>query len=145
MPRRYYVRGTQGHNTLMLDDTEQSETHGVFGNGLLARTRLVRQAVDSKLEEIEGEHYGFRGVTHRRQGLWRGTEQPYLVVADHVIGDDRHGLEPLWHFSPELSLTVDEGPTRVQGAAERVLVCSFGSSPSERIVTCGPPGGPPPG
>ncbi|HEN47015.1 MAG TPA: alginate lyase family protein [Mizugakiibacter sp.] len=134
---RRYFRGTRGHNTLVLDDTEQSETHGVFGYGRLARTHLVRQVVGGELEEIEGEHYGFRGITHRRQVFWRGTEQPYLVVADHLIGDGRHEVELLWHFSPELSVTVDEGPARVEGAAERVLVWSFGSTVSERVVACG--------
>jgi len=129
----------------VLDDTEQSETHGVFGYGRLARTRLVRQVVGGELEEIEGEHYGFRGITHRRQVFWRGTEHPYLVVADLLIGDGRHGLELLWHFSPDLSVIVDEGPARVEGAAGRVLVWSFGATASERVVECGVEGDQPQG
>lgn len=104
---RNISRSTRGHNTLMLDEVEQSEIWGVF--------RVARRAhpLDARIEVrkdgavvFAGSHDGYcrlrRGITHRREIAY---QQGRWIVQDLLEGSGGCYVESFLHLAPGLLVT----------------------------------------
>jgi hypothetical protein len=83
------LRGTPVHNTLSLDDQDQSRIIGPFAWAQHARCRLL----DVSEDEIEAEHDGYRrrfGLSHRRRVK---AHDGFILIEDRLMGvTKRKGL-----------------------------------------------------
>lgn len=104
-PWRDYYRSTRAHNTLMVDEIEQSETWAAFRVARHARVRDVRWEVRPDLAWFEGTHEGFArevpGLRHRR--LVVHVPGVFWLIADRVWGaDGQHQVESFVHLHPDV-------------------------------------------
>jgi uncharacterized heparinase superfamily protein len=97
-PRRLEERGTAAHNTLRLDEAEQSEIWSSFR--VARRARVIGRRTDGQ-RWAEAGHDGYRrlggNVVH-----WRRLEvgEDRVTVNDRLEGTGVHRAEVFWHLSP---------------------------------------------
>ncbi len=105
--RRTYARSTRAHNTLCIDQQDQSETWGVFRVARRAYPIYGRITGDGEVRAtFEGAHDGYARLsgrlTHSRvieyvsPGEW--------TVRDTVNGEGIHTIESLLHVHPDYRL-----------------------------------------
>lgn len=115
-PERAYQRGTASHNTVRVDECDQSEMWAVFRVARRARPFDVRTDHQAF---AEGAHNGYhrlrRIVTHRRRLDLLGDA---LVVTDALEGAGRHTAELFFHMAPCASPGIEFDP-KVENAIER--------------------------
>lgn len=108
---RSYFRSTLGHNTLQLDDSDQSTSGGPFLWTRHARSRvLVAHAPEHGVSRWCAEHDGYSRrrspVIHRRSvELDEATQE--LRISDEVRSARKHRCRLAFHLGP--SITVDLG------------------------------------
>jgi uncharacterized heparinase superfamily protein len=122
---RRYARGTLAHNTLLVDDTDQSEMWDVFRVGRRARPLDVQAGRQGALPWASAAHDGYRGLpgspVHRRriEGLAGGG----FRIQDEVSGGGPHRIRSSLRVHPSLQAHLGDG-TRVtlEGEGVRVVV-----------------------
>ncbi|MCU0918351.1 MAG: heparinase II/III family protein, partial [Planctomycetes bacterium] len=112
---RRYFRGTRAHNTLVVDDCDQSEMLGLFLWGRKARARCLQW----KPSAVVGEHDGYTclqdPVVHRRTLELDGRER-VLVVRDDIQARGKHDLAMYLHLAAHCEV-VPAGANRFRVAA----------------------------
>ena len=90
---RRYFRGTRAHNTVTVDEADQSIQAGTFLWSASYRAELL--AADA--ERLLARHTGYRrsGITHWRGLLLRGDA---LLVWDLLEGGGEHQFDLHWHL-----------------------------------------------
>jgi uncharacterized heparinase superfamily protein len=126
---RRYVRSTAAHNTVRVDDVEQSEVWGSHRVGRRARPAAARLAERGDHALFAGAHDGYRrlGVIHHRHIV--AADRAWLVV-DELRGRGRHRFESFLHLHPDLRLEGQDGTWRAVGEPGDFRVRPFGD------VTC---------
>jgi hypothetical protein len=107
---RNYFRGTHAHNTIVVDDQDQS---------VLMDTRRVYHPAEVKLNEwvtnehfdfVDGSHNGYRRlrqpVKHRRQIFFVKPE--YWIVIDALTGSGIHTFDSFYHMMPHTETHLDK-------------------------------------
>jgi hypothetical protein len=90
---RDYFRSTSAHNTVVVDDCDQSRQAGTFQWQTRAEARALPAAADS----AAGEHTGYP-LVHKRQVHFR--ESGEFVIADELLGTGVHTFDFFFHFPP---------------------------------------------
>jgi hypothetical protein len=134
MPWRRYFRSTAAHNTVVIDDEDQSEYGGSFLWLQHAQTVVEAFRAAGDEQTLTAHHTGYRRltdpVTHRR--TWRYTAGgATLSVTDELVCSVTHSAAIYWHFAPECTVAI-EGRTVVASreGARVVLECPNGLRPS---------------
>ena len=108
-PWRKYFRGTQSHNTVVVDGLDQSV--------LLDSRRVMRTATAScsrwitspAIDYFEGSHDGYERlaepITHRRN-IWF-VRNSYWLILDSLTGSGEHTFESLFHFQDDLNVQLE--------------------------------------
>jgi hypothetical protein len=96
-------RSTQMHNTVAIDGRSQSVPSGPFHWQSTANAQVGRWRSQAQFDFIEAEHDGYLPMIHRRTVL-RGPDELWLV-ADHVLGTERHRIDAHWHLDPSWAPT----------------------------------------
>ncbi|MFL6711721.1 MAG: alginate lyase family protein [Sulfurifustis sp.] len=106
---RDYFRGTSAHNTVRVDDTDQSVPGGNFLWLKHARASCTGWEENGDAIRFVGEHDGYRRladpVTHRR-ALMFDKHRKSLEVVDTLVCGDRHCVERYWHFAEDVDVVV---------------------------------------
>jgi uncharacterized heparinase superfamily protein len=115
---RHYYRSTRAHNTVVVDEEEQSEIWDRFRVARRAYPLDVQWADESPaLAYVAGSHTGYRRlkgrVTHRRWVCW--VDGRFWVVCDRITGDGHHRVESLIHFHPQVRIISDAVTTDAAG------------------------------
>ena len=109
---RASFRGTRAHNTVVVDDRDQSEMLGPFLWGRRARARCTRWEPSADGGTVAGEHDGYTalndGVIHRRTVSLLGTERRVTVV-DEVSSRGRHTAVFFLHLAESCRLMPESG------------------------------------
>lgn len=107
---RNYFRSTAAHNTVVVDDADQSKIGGDFLWLRHANARFLCQSTDTELQSATGTHdgYGRFGVIHERQVEYHLTARR-LVVTDRFKGAGTHDLCWYWHLHPDIYSELDQG------------------------------------
>ncbi len=94
-------RSTAAHNTVMLDDVEQSEVWGAFR---VARRAYVQQLTENA-DSISAVHNGYRkiGATHRREFRFSEDE---ILIADDISSASSHKCRVFLHFHPDVEVVL---------------------------------------
>lgn len=113
-PVRMFERSTKGHNTVMINNCEQSEIWASFRVG--RRARIF--ALEEKQNEISAAHDGYKsiGLVHRRIWMWEGNE---IRILDNVSGSNSNvNSIAFFHFHPDIDVefngsVVSAGPVKM--------------------------------
>lgn len=116
-PWRNYFRGTKAHNTVVVDDYNQSEIIGKFLWKKKAKAHLLFWETDPACDLIIAHHDGYshQGILHTRCLVFK--KPGFLLVSDTIAGTGTHRIEQLWHF-PHDAVVEQSGDTfsvRVNG------------------------------
>lgn len=122
---RRYARGTLAHNTVALDDADQSEMWDVFRVGRRARPLDVQAGRRGALPWASAAHDGYRGLPgsplHRRRidGLPGGG----FRIHDEVSGAGHHRVRSSLRVHPALTVHLaDASRITLEGEGLRILV-----------------------
>jgi hypothetical protein len=100
---RHFFRSTLAHNTVCVDDTDQSCYGGPFLWVRHARTELASFSSTDAAGHVEASHDGYRSLprplVHRRRVEWNGSSQTF-VVTDTLLGNGTHDVAVCWHLDP---------------------------------------------
>jgi hypothetical protein len=103
---RNYFRGTAAHNTLLVDNCDQSLIAGPFLWHRHAHARLESCDIDTDgCQVVRGSHDGYQslGVRHIRE-VRLTPERGDINVCDIIDGNGEHELALHFHFAPEVRL-----------------------------------------
>lgn len=108
---RNAFRQSTAHNTMRVDEMDQSQPDGPFSWTTIPQTRLENWTSGKTFSYFAGSHDGYARladpVTHCRY-IVKINGGPALV-RDLALGQQDHDLELLWHFAPDLEVRkVDE-------------------------------------
>ena len=109
---RDYFRSTVAHNTLEIDDTDQSEIGGPFLWLTSATSRLLSVTVDAAggVQRWSGEHDGYLRLDpparHRRTVSLDPTGGR-LEIVDDMESDGRHRCRLAFHLGPSVQAVVE--------------------------------------
>jgi uncharacterized heparinase superfamily protein len=102
-PLRDEVRATRSHNTLTLDDLDQSEFWSSFRVGRRARVRVERFEKLGQGFVLEGSHDGYSHLAgsprHRRRII---AARESLVIDDEVVGGARQSVRARLLLHPDV-------------------------------------------
>jgi hypothetical protein len=122
---RHFLRGTLAHNTVCVDDTDQSAYGGPFLWLRHAQARLDSFASDDMSGHVDARHDGYQTLrcplVHRRRVEWHATSRRF-VVNDELRSEGPHRVAIAWHFDPRCELEVidDVAHVRAPGVALRL-------------------------
>lgn len=109
---RDYFRGTAAHNTVVINDLNQSTIGGPFLWLERAYATLSASGIKSnEIQYVEGYHDGYRkaGVRHRRKICYRPGDRSVEVV-DNL--ESANNIAPFrtaiyYHFAPDIELSLE--------------------------------------
>jgi hypothetical protein len=130
-PWRRYFRSTAAHNTVVVDDQDQSQYGGSFL--WLEHANAVVETFRASGDEqtLTAHHDGYRRlsdpVRHRR--TWRYTAGiASLAVTDELACSGAHSIAIYWHFAPECAVVVEGNSVVASRDGVRVAIgCRDGS------------------
>ncbi len=104
---RCYFRSTRAHNTVVVDNEDQSQMLGSFMWGRKARCRRLRWSPTERGGVVSAEHDGYKRlsdpVIHRRT-VTLLDDADELTVLDELSAAGRHDVAIHWHFSESCRL-----------------------------------------
>jgi len=119
---RRYFRSTLAHNTVGVDNEDQSQQAGSFMWSSHARARCIEFQAGIGRQRFVGEHYGYQRladpVVHRREIVFDPDEQSIKVI-DLLRCAGEHSARRAWHFAENcLVERVDAGLKVTQGTTQ---------------------------
>ncbi len=111
---RNYFRSTKAHNTVTINDLDQSKQEGTFLWTKKAKTKVLgwEQTNDGGILTAEHDGYTFlnkgilnEGIIHRRRLT---LDRKGLEIVDHLQGVGIHDMEWRLHFSPQCQVNLQE-------------------------------------
>jgi len=131
---RRYFRSTRAHNTVGIDDLDQSEQAGNFMWSHHARARCIEFTAGPGLQRFIGEHDGYQRlvdpVIHRRQIDFDPSRQ-LIEVTDTLRCKSAHRATRAWHFAEDCE--VESYGTGVRVTSGRVRVHLEPLEPLDRV------------
>jgi hypothetical protein len=104
---REYFRGTRAHNTIAVDENNQSEMLGLFLWGRKAQAQCLSWEPSNTGGKVAGEHNGYSTlsdpVIHRRTLELDGSKR-VLTIRDDIIAGEEHNIAIFFHFSEHCAL-----------------------------------------
>ena len=101
---RRYFRGTLAHNTVGVDEQDQSVQAGNFMWTDHARARCIEFETGTERQRFVGEQYGYQRledpVVHRRE-IVCDTRRQLIEVTDMLRCDGEHRIRRCWHFAED--------------------------------------------
>lgn len=123
--RRELERSTDAHNTVVVNNKNQSEVWGGFRVGKRAKSIILTE----KDGFYEGEHNGYLdcGVKHRRQYRFDGA----CVRIKDILDGETVGGKAAFHVHPENDLEIKGNTVRISNKA----LCEFENATTIQIET----------
>lgn len=120
-PWRKYFRGTSGHNTLCVDNHDQSVQAGPFLWTHKAQTTIHAWQPTENGGLLEASHDGYHrvGVTHLRRINLQGDT---IRIYDRVEGNGIHDIALYWHCSPQCSVVLKDYQAKLNNGRARVIM-----------------------
>jgi hypothetical protein len=121
---RRYFRSTLAHNTVGIDDEDQSLQAGNFMWTDHARARCIEFEVEPGHQRFLGEHYGYQRledpVVHRREIVLEPARQQIEVV-DLLRCAGKHRARRAWHFAEDCQVERHGNGLRVIAGRTQVI------------------------
>jgi hypothetical protein len=133
---RRYFRGTRAHNTVLIDDRDQSDQSGNFMWSRHANTRCLEFIDAPPLQRFAAEHDGYRAlhdpVTHRREIEYDATERRFKIV-DTLECLGAHTARWHWHCGTLLHPIVTDRDIILHTGRHRIRLHT--DRPPTRVLT----------
>jgi hypothetical protein len=134
---RRFFRSTAAHNTVSLDDRDQSQLFGVLGYGRLANARIEEVRYLENVDCLVGSHDGYSPAMHRRAYFLCKQPCPALVIIDQIEAPDAHRAVSRFHAAPGVRINIEKNQL-ITGDFSSVFNFSLASSvPFEKQVERG--------
>jgi heparinase II/III-like protein len=133
-PWRRYFRSTAAHNTVVVDNRNQSQYGDSFFWLQHASTALNTFYASGDDQTLSAHHDGYRrladSVRHRR--TWRYTAGiAHLSITDELRCAGAHSVAIHWHFAPECTVELEERTVIARRDSVQVeLRCPKGLEPT---------------
>jgi uncharacterized heparinase superfamily protein len=102
---RRYFRSTRAHNTLLIDDLDQSEQSGNFMWSRHAYARCIDFIDELPVQRFAGEHDGYRAlrdpVLHQREIQYDAAKRKFTII-DRLDCASHHTVRMHWHCAEHL-------------------------------------------
>jgi hypothetical protein len=133
-PLRNHFRSTSAHNTVVVDELDQSEMAGPFLWTKKARSSVEEFVTDVHCDRIVASHDGYSRlsdpVIHRRC-MNIDKELAVITIEDHIEAKKKHLITQCFHFSPDCQIRmvasnewhVNNGDTAIRLALDQRLDC----------------------
>ncbi|WP_019503539.1 alginate lyase family protein [Pleurocapsa sp. PCC 7319] len=120
---RNYFRSTRAHNTIVVDNLDQSNPGGTFLWTSKAQTNVLDwQQTDDEIMLV-AEHDGYtrlqEKIVHRRQLT---LSQERLEIVDNLQGNGSHNIEWRLHFSPLCSVSLKKRNCLVKWDSGSIII-----------------------
>jgi len=105
-------RHTRSHNTVCIDDTNQSELLGAFLWGRQAKAVCDDWKDDAEVTFLRGHHDGYLALPDPvkvQRAFWLDKGRRVLDIEDDLEGAGEHECAAGFHFHPECHVTVAGG------------------------------------
>jgi uncharacterized heparinase superfamily protein len=107
---RDYFRSTTAHNTVTVDEQDQSVFWGSFRVAEMAEARLLHWESNDIYDYVEGEHNGYNRlkspVTHRRSIRFIKPDQWVIQDTLETDGQVEHQYQLNFHLTPAAQVTI---------------------------------------
>jgi uncharacterized heparinase superfamily protein len=128
---RHWFKATRAHNTVCVDDLDQTEYHRGKPKGAIGEGRLIARSQTTGLDVLWAEAASPRyDARHARRVLFVNGE--YWVFEDRLSAIRPHRYDLRWHLAPEalgsVELSAEECSVRVPG-----LLLAFAPGPEIAI------------
>jgi Heparinase II/III-like protein/Heparinase II/III N-terminus len=122
---RRYFRSTLAHNTVMVDEQDQSVQAGNFMWTDHARARCIDFEVAAPRQLFVGEHYGYQRLedplVHRRSIHFDAARQ-LIEVEDLLRCERAHRVRRAWHFAENCQVERQGAGLRIVSGHTQVLM-----------------------
>lgn len=106
---RNFFRGSRAHNTVVVDDQDQSTLVDIWRVYHPAQATLHQWLSSDYFDFVDGSHDGYERlaepITHRRQIFFAKPE--YWVVIDSLMGQSKHCFDFYFHLPPDLATRLE--------------------------------------
>ena len=106
---RRFFRGTRSHNTVIVDNQDQSillDSRRVYRP---AQATLHQWTSNDQFDFVDGSHDGYerltKPITHRRQIFFVKPE--YWIIIDILTGQGQHCFDLHFHLMPDIDIQLD--------------------------------------
>ncbi len=103
-PQRILERSTESHNTVKVNDLEQSEVWASFRVG--RRAKVI--SINEQMSEISAIHNGYHylGINHQRTWQW---EERKIKIIDSILGESKiSSCIAYFHFHPDVTVQIKD-------------------------------------
>ena len=100
---RNYFKSTEAHNTIKIDQKDQSQITGAFTYGKKAQTKIIDSKISPILDEITAFHNGYKnlGIIHQRTIIHHKKEKKITVIDTVQTKNNKlHQLSLFFNLSP---------------------------------------------
>ncbi len=132
---REYFKSTRAHNTLIVDNQEQSESQGPFlwktkANGFVKEWETYKNGA-----KLVAFHDGYKkiGVIHQRTFELKNEK---LIISDEIQGNGNHKVEIIFHLHPNCIVSENDNNTIIVSNSSKKLKIDFPRS-MEIIIESG--------
>ncbi len=134
---RNYFRGTSAHNTIRVDNQDQSVIGGKFMWHHKAESKCVRWSSDRREDCFEGYHDGYLRladpVLHRRS-ICFDKAKSIFHISDTLECHGAHNIEQFWHFSERCEIKIEH--SRIIAKQDGIWVSLYIRDPGWKIELC---------
>ena len=104
---RDWIQGTKAHNTLIIDGCEQNPDVKEVDEPLSSESFVIEDTFDYVRSAFTAGYKGLDGdaIHHRAVMYVRGLA---WIVVDRVESDRKREIETLWHFHPDVKVTLKD-------------------------------------
>ncbi|WP_404347892.1 heparinase II/III family protein [Sutcliffiella horikoshii] len=125
-PFTKYAYSSFAHNTLIVDGAGLPRTDGNYD-----KVKLIDYSITKSEVEATGVNLRYQGVKHKRNVNYKKTKQ-IVTVCDHVLSNDRHKYQFLWHVAPGMNVErKTENSFEILKEGKRKMEVSFTSDSSK--------------
>jgi hypothetical protein len=123
---RGYAKGTQGHNSILIDGKGQEPDIRVVSEPLSERHYKITPEFDYSWNSFD-KYYDLKNVKHTRSMTYvRGN---FWVVVDKIDSDKPRKIETLWHWHPESEIqAMTDGVVSTKNAKGNLRVIPIGNT-----------------
>lgn len=104
---RNYFKSTEAHNTIKIDQRDQSQITGPFTYGKKAQTKIINSKINPIIDEITASHNGYknRGVIHQRT-ITHDKKAQEITILDilQTKNNKPHELSLFFNLSPTIKI-----------------------------------------
>ncbi|MDD7317925.1 MAG: alginate lyase family protein [Prevotella sp.] len=118
--KRNWYRKTINHNTMTVEDRDQSEMLGAFLWGRKAKCSLVLWEDKPKDTTLVAEHDGYHPVVHRRTVKWNSADE--LTVVDNVSKECNWVIT--WMLASECNVKIEDKCIVVNNGSTSLFITS---------------------